>query len=102
MAARRTGGVEGAALRAGRAVWAGRREAIDAVRPERRARLHHAKLVVCDDWVLTGSYTCSHSGELNAENLLDIRDAELADACAAFCEQVHARYMAAAPPVGSQ
>ena len=52
----------------------------------------HAKLVVCDDWVLTGSYNCSHSGEMNAENLLDIRDATLADACAAFCEAVHTRY----------
>ena len=54
----------------------------------------HAKLVVCDDWVLTGSYNCSHSGELNAENLLEIQDAALADRCAAFCEQVHARYAA--------
>jgi phosphatidylserine/phosphatidylglycerophosphate/cardiolipin synthase-like enzyme len=54
----------------------------------------HAKLVVCDDWVLTGSYNCSHSGELNAENLLEIHDAALADRCAAFCEQVHARYAA--------
>ena len=52
----------------------------------------HAKIVVCDDWVLTGSYNCSHSGELNAENLLDIHDAELANAAASFCEQVHARY----------
>jgi len=61
----------------------------------------HAKLVVCDDYVLSGSYNCSHSGELNAENLLDIRDADLADRCAAYCEQVHARYAASAPPVGS-
>jgi phosphatidylserine/phosphatidylglycerophosphate/cardiolipin synthase-like enzyme len=62
----------------------------------------HAKLVVCDDWVLTGSYNCSHSGELNAENILDIHDAALADECAAFCERVHARYAGSAPPVGSQ
>jgi phosphatidylserine/phosphatidylglycerophosphate/cardiolipin synthase-like enzyme len=52
----------------------------------------HAKLVVCDDWVLTGSYNCSHSGELNAENLLEIHDAALAERGAAFCEQVHTRY----------
>ena len=56
----------------------------------------HAKLVVCDDWVLTGSYNCSHSGELNAENILDIHDARLADVCAEFCEQVHARYAGSA------
>jgi phosphatidylserine/phosphatidylglycerophosphate/cardiolipin synthase-like enzyme len=54
----------------------------------------HAKLVVCDDWVLTGSYNCSHSGELNAENLLEIHDRAVADRCAAFCEQVHERYAA--------
>jgi phosphatidylserine/phosphatidylglycerophosphate/cardiolipin synthase-like enzyme len=61
----------------------------------------HAKVVVCDEWVLTGSYNCSHSGELNAENLLDIRDRALADECAAFCEEVHARYAGAGAPVGS-
>jgi phosphatidylserine/phosphatidylglycerophosphate/cardiolipin synthase-like enzyme len=53
----------------------------------------HAKVVVCDDVVLTGSYNLSHSGEMNAENLLEIVNAPFADACAAFCEQVHARYM---------
>jgi phosphatidylserine/phosphatidylglycerophosphate/cardiolipin synthase-like enzyme len=52
----------------------------------------HAKIVVCDDWVLTGSYNCSHSGEMNAENLLDIHDRALADDAAKFCEQVHTRY----------
>ena len=52
----------------------------------------HAKLVVADDWVLTGSYNCSHSGERNAENLLEIRSQPFADACAAFAEQVHDRY----------
>jgi phosphatidylserine/phosphatidylglycerophosphate/cardiolipin synthase-like enzyme len=55
----------------------------------------HAKLVVCDDWVLTGSYNCSHSGERNAENLLEIHDQSIADRCAAFCEAVHARYRTA-------
>jgi phosphatidylserine/phosphatidylglycerophosphate/cardiolipin synthase-like enzyme len=65
--------------------------------PYAPGRVHdymHAKVVVCDDWVLTGSYNCSHSGELNAENLLEIRSAALADACAAFCEEVHQRYRA--------
>jgi phosphatidylserine/phosphatidylglycerophosphate/cardiolipin synthase-like enzyme len=52
----------------------------------------HAKVVVCDDIVLTGSYNLSHSGEMNAENLLEIQSAPLANECAAFCEQVHARY----------
>jgi len=52
----------------------------------------HAKVVVCDDVVLTGSYNLSHSGEMNAENVLEIVNAPLADACAAFCEQVNTRY----------
>jgi len=55
----------------------------------------HAKVVVCDDIVLTGSYNLSHSGEMNAENLLEILNPPLADACAAFCEQVHTRYATA-------
>jgi phosphatidylserine/phosphatidylglycerophosphate/cardiolipin synthase-like enzyme len=52
----------------------------------------HAKVVVADDVVLTGSYNCSHSGEFNAENLLEIRSASFADRCAAFVEAVHTRY----------
>ncbi|MDQ1534926.1 MAG: hypothetical protein QOF28_2687 [Actinomycetota bacterium] len=90
--------------RDGRAAWkvpvyervvASARLAAKASTPYSQGAVHdymHAKLVVCDDWVLTGSYNCSHSGELNAENLLEIRDQALADRCAAFCEQVHARY----------
>ena len=52
----------------------------------------HAKIVVCDDTVLTGSYNLSHSGEMNAENVLEIVSKPAADECAAFCEAVHARY----------
>jgi phosphatidylserine/phosphatidylglycerophosphate/cardiolipin synthase-like enzyme len=52
----------------------------------------HAKLIVCDDVVLTGSYNCSHSGEMNAENLLEIRNRPFADECARFVEAVFARY----------
>ena len=52
----------------------------------------HAKMVVADDWVLTGSFNCSHSGEQNAENLVEIQSAAMADRFAAFIESVHARY----------
>jgi phosphatidylserine/phosphatidylglycerophosphate/cardiolipin synthase-like enzyme len=52
----------------------------------------HAKVVVCDDTVYTGSYNLSHSGEMNAENVVEIVSQPFADACAAFCEQVYARY----------
>jgi phosphatidylserine/phosphatidylglycerophosphate/cardiolipin synthase-like enzyme len=55
----------------------------------------HAKIVVCDDIVLTGSYNLSHSGELNAENVVEITNTHMADACAAYCEQVYDRYRGA-------
>ncbi len=52
----------------------------------------HAKMIVADDWVLTGSFNASRSGELNAENLLEIRSQPFAEECAAFIDQIHARY----------
>jgi phosphatidylserine/phosphatidylglycerophosphate/cardiolipin synthase-like enzyme len=52
----------------------------------------HAKFVVADDTVLVGSYNLSHSGEENAENVLEIEDAALADRFAAFAGQVTSRY----------
>lgn len=52
----------------------------------------HAKIVVCDDVVFTGSYNCSHSGERNAENVLEIRSATIADDFAAYCTRVHTLY----------
>jgi phosphatidylserine/phosphatidylglycerophosphate/cardiolipin synthase-like enzyme len=59
----------------------------------------HAKIVVCDDVTLLGSYNCSHAGELNAENLLEVRGVEFSDRCAAYCEQVNRRYRAASGAV---
>jgi phosphatidylserine/phosphatidylglycerophosphate/cardiolipin synthase-like enzyme len=53
----------------------------------------HAKVVVADDIVLTGSYNCSHSGERNAENLLEVTSAAFAEQCAAFATAVHDRYV---------
>jgi len=58
----------------------------------------HAKIVVCDDVTYTGSYNLSHSGEMNAENVLEIVNAPFADACAQFCEAVHTRYAAGNVP----
>ena len=52
----------------------------------------HAKITVVDDTVLTGSYNLSHSGEENAENLLELVSAPLADQFAAFVDRVYARY----------
>jgi phosphatidylserine/phosphatidylglycerophosphate/cardiolipin synthase-like enzyme len=55
----------------------------------------HAKVTVVDDVIFTGSFNLSHRGERNAENMLEIHDAELADRLAAFVDEVRGRY----PPV---
>jgi phosphatidylserine/phosphatidylglycerophosphate/cardiolipin synthase-like enzyme len=52
----------------------------------------HAKVTVCDDTVFIGSFNLSHSGEENAENVLEILDPELADRMAAFVDSVRAKY----------
>jgi len=57
----------------------------------------HAKLVVADDVVFTGSFNLSHSGEKNAENVLEIRDAELAERLAGYVDEIRARYPAITP-----
>jgi phosphatidylserine/phosphatidylglycerophosphate/cardiolipin synthase-like enzyme len=58
----------------------------------------HAKVTVADDVVFCGSFNLSRSGERNAENMLEIHDAKLADELAAFVDAVRARYPAAAIP----
>jgi phosphatidylserine/phosphatidylglycerophosphate/cardiolipin synthase-like enzyme len=54
----------------------------------------HAKVTVADDTVFLGSFNLSRSGELNAENVLEIADAALADRLAAFVDELRARYPA--------
>jgi phosphatidylserine/phosphatidylglycerophosphate/cardiolipin synthase-like enzyme len=56
----------------------------------------HAKVTVCDDTVFIGSFNLSHSGETNAENVLEIEDAELADRMAGFVDSIRKRYPALA------
>jgi phosphatidylserine/phosphatidylglycerophosphate/cardiolipin synthase-like enzyme len=55
----------------------------------------HAKLVVADDVLFVGSFNLSHSGEKNAENVLELEDAELAGRLSAYVDEVRARYPAA-------
>ncbi len=55
----------------------------------------HAKVCVCDDTVFVGSFNLSRSGEKNAENVLEIEDAAIADRLAAYVDEVRVRY----PPV---
>lgn len=52
----------------------------------------HAKVTVADDTVFCGSFNLSRSGEMNAENVLEIRWAPLADRLAAFVDDVRRRY----------
>lgn len=52
----------------------------------------HAKVLVCDDLTLTGSYNCSHSGEQNAENVVELRSGAFAEPCAAYVDEVFERY----------
>jgi phosphatidylserine/phosphatidylglycerophosphate/cardiolipin synthase-like enzyme len=52
----------------------------------------HAKITVVDNTVLTGSYNLSHAGEDNAENLLVLDSAPLADLFVNFVDTVFTRY----------
>ena len=61
----------------------------------------HAKVTVADDTLFAGSFNLSRSGERNAENVLEIQDAELAERVAGYVDQVRALYPDVAPPTFS-
>jgi phosphatidylserine/phosphatidylglycerophosphate/cardiolipin synthase-like enzyme len=52
----------------------------------------HAKVTVCDDTVFIGSFNLSHSGETNAENVVELTDSALADRLAAYIDEIRAKY----------
>jgi phosphatidylserine/phosphatidylglycerophosphate/cardiolipin synthase-like enzyme len=58
----------------------------------------HAKICVCDDTVFVGSFNLSRSGERNAENVLEIQDAAVADRLSGFVDEVRAKYGPVALP----
>ena len=58
----------------------------------------HAKVVVADDTTFVGSFNFSRSGERNAEDVLEIRDATIADRLAAFVDEIRRRYPPATVP----
>jgi phosphatidylserine/phosphatidylglycerophosphate/cardiolipin synthase-like enzyme len=77
--------------------------------PETPHDFMHAKVTVADDVVFAGSFNLSRSGEMNAENVIEVHDAELADGLAAFIDEIRERYepmpapSAATPgPAGAQ
>jgi phosphatidylserine/phosphatidylglycerophosphate/cardiolipin synthase-like enzyme len=67
-------------------------------RPDGVQNFMHAKVVVADDVSFVGSFNFSRSGERNAENVLEIRDASVADALAVYVDEVRALYPPATPP----
>jgi phosphatidylserine/phosphatidylglycerophosphate/cardiolipin synthase-like enzyme len=63
--------------------------------PYRPGAVHdymHAKVTVADDTVFVGSFNLSRSGEQNAENVLELRDAAVADRLAGYVDDLRARY----------
>jgi phosphatidylserine/phosphatidylglycerophosphate/cardiolipin synthase-like enzyme len=65
--------------------------------PWRPGSLHdymHAKVTICDDTVFLGSFNLSRSGEMNAENVLEIHDPALAERLAGYVDGVRSTYPA--------
>jgi phosphatidylserine/phosphatidylglycerophosphate/cardiolipin synthase-like enzyme len=63
--------------------------------PYAPAALHdymHAKIVVADGTAFVGSFNLSRSGEENAEDVLEIAHAGVAERLGAFVDEVRARY----------
>ncbi|HEY5034067.1 MAG TPA: phospholipase D-like domain-containing protein [Candidatus Dormibacteraeota bacterium] len=63
--------------------------------PYAKGSLHdfmHAKILVADDFVYSGSFNLSHSGEQNAENVVQFESPQIANLCAAYIDAIAARY----------
>jgi phosphatidylserine/phosphatidylglycerophosphate/cardiolipin synthase-like enzyme len=52
----------------------------------------HNKVLVIDDTVITGSYNFSRSAQFNAENILFIESAALAEAYCAYIDHLKSKY----------
>jgi phosphatidylserine/phosphatidylglycerophosphate/cardiolipin synthase-like enzyme len=64
-------------------------------RPDTPHDFMHNKILVVDDTVITGSYNFSRSAQVNAENLLILDNAPLANEYSAYIDRLVARYGAA-------
>ena len=60
--------------------------------PESPHDFMHAKVTVADDVVFAGSFNLSRSGEMNAENVLEVHDPDLAERLVAFIDAIRDRY----------
>jgi phosphatidylserine/phosphatidylglycerophosphate/cardiolipin synthase-like enzyme len=54
----------------------------------------HNKILVIDNTVITGSYNFSRSAQFNAENILFIESAPLADTYSAYIDHLKSKYAA--------
>lgn len=69
--------------------------------PYAPGRVHdymHAKVTVTDDVTFIGSFNLSRSGEMNAENVLEIHNPVIADHVAAYIDHVRSLYPDVDPP----
>ena len=66
--------------------------------PNGRHDFMHNKVLVIDDTVITGSYNFSRSAQFNAENILFIESAPLADAYSAYIDHLKRKYALPAAP----
>jgi phosphatidylserine/phosphatidylglycerophosphate/cardiolipin synthase-like enzyme len=60
--------------------------------PAGRHNFMHNKVLVIDNTVITGSYNFSRSAQFNAENILFIESAPLADAYSAYIDHLVKKY----------
>jgi len=60
--------------------------------PAGRHNFMHNKVLVIDDTVITGSYNFSRSAQFNAENILFIESAPLADVYSAYIDHLKSKY----------
>jgi phosphatidylserine/phosphatidylglycerophosphate/cardiolipin synthase-like enzyme len=61
-------------------------------RPDTPHDFMHNKILVVDDAVITGSYNFSRSAQFNAENLLILENAALAEAYSTYIDRMAAHY----------
>jgi len=62
--------------------------------PAGRHNFMHNKVLVIDNTVITGSYNFSRSAQFNAENILFIESAPLADVYSAYIDHLKSKYAA--------
>lgn len=81
-------------------VTAGARFGAKRSTPYAKGTVHdfmHAKILVADDYVYAGSFNLSHSGESNAENVVQVESPTIAQICVAYIDRITAKY--GGPPV---